>query len=216
MDNTKEDAYQELLKGLFRENPIFVQVLGMCPALAVTISAVNGLAMGASTLFVLSASSLLVSSLRHWIPREVRIATYVIIIATFVTLIDYLLQGLVPAVHKELGPFVALIVVNCIVLGRAEAFASKHTPRMALADAIGMGVGFTLSLTALGGVREILGGGTLFGFQLFGANFEPWVIMMLPPGGFLSLGLLLLFLNWFKERKARLITQLERLEGEPS
>lgn len=207
-----EDVYQEFLKGLFRENPIFVQVLGMCPALAVTISAVNGLAMGASTLFVLAASSLMVSALRRWIPREVRIATYVVIIATFVTLIDYLLQGLVPAVHKDLGPFVALIVVNCIVLGRAEAFASKHAPRAALADALGMGAGFTLSLTTLGSVREILGNGTWFGAALFGPHFEPWVIMMLPPGGFLTLGLLLLFLNWLKERKARLLTQLDQME----
>jgi electron transport complex protein RnfE len=214
MEKSKDDTYQEFLKGLFRENPVFVQVLGMCPTLAVTISAVNGLAMGAATLFVLAASSLMVSALRRWVPREVRIATYVVIIATFVTLIDYLLQGLVPAVHKELGPFVALIVVNCLILGRAEAFGSKHSPRLALADALGMGAGFTLSLVALGSVREILGDGAWFGFKLFGPQFEPWVIMILPPGGFLSLGLLLLFLNWLKERKARLVTRLDRLEGE--
>jgi Na+-translocating ferredoxin:NAD+ oxidoreductase subunit E len=213
MTKTREDAYQELLKGLFRENPIFVQVLGMCPTLAVTISAVNGLAMGGATLFVLVASSLMVSSLRHWIPREVRIATYVVIIATFVTLIDFSLQALVPAVHKELGAFVPLIVVNCVILGRAEAFASKHSPRLAVADALGMGAGFTLSLVALGSLREILGDGALFGLKLFGPQFEPWVIMILPPGGFLTLGLLLLFMNWLKERKARLLTQLDRLEG---
>lgn len=213
MATRKEDAYQELLKGLFRENPIFVQVLGMCPTLAVTISAINGLAMGASTLFVLAASSLMVSSLRRWIPQEVRIATYVVIIATFVTLIDYLLQGLVPAVHKELGAFVALIVVNCIILGRAEAFASRHSPRLALADAVGMGAGFTLSLVALGSVREILGEGAWFGIKLFSPHFEPWVIMILPPGGFLTLGLLLLFVNWIKERKAQLLTQMDRMEG---
>ncbi len=214
MANPTADAYQELLKGLFRENPIFVQVLGMCPTLAVTISAMNGLAMGLSTLFVLVASSLMVSMLRRWVPREVRIATYVVIIAAFVTVIDYLLQGLVPEVHKELGAFVALIVVNCIILGRAEAFASKHSPLLALADAVGMGAGFTLSLVALGSLREILGSGAWFGINLFGPHFEPWVIMVLPPGGFLTLGLLLLFLNWLKDRKARLAAHLDQLKGE--
>lgn len=210
------EPYQEALKGLFRENPVFVQVLGMCPALAVTNSAVNALAMGGATLFVLLASSLMVSALRHWIPREVRISTYVVIIATFVTLIDFSLQALVPVVHKELGAFVPLIVVNCLILGRQEAFASRQPIPLALLDALGMGLGFTLALLALGSVREILGAGALFGHDLFGPQFEPWVIMLLPPGGFLTLGLLLLLFSWLKERRARLLTHLDRLEGEGS
>lgn len=214
MANAPPDAYQEMLKGLFRENPTFVQVLGMCPTLAVTNSAVNALAMGVATLFVLLASSLMVSALRQWIPREVRISTYVVIIATFVTGIDFGLQALVPVVHKELGAFVPLIVVNCIILGRQEAFAAKHPIPLAVADALGMGLGFTLSLLALGSVREILGVGALFGHDLFGPQFEPWVIMLLPPGGFLTLGLLLLLFSWLKERRARLLARLEQLEGE--
>jgi Na+-translocating ferredoxin:NAD+ oxidoreductase subunit E len=192
----------ELMKGIWKENPVFVQVLGMCPMLAVTNSAINALAMGLATFFVLTGSSVLVSLLRHWIPKPVRITTYIIIIATFVTVADYTLMALLPAVHKELGAFIALIVVNCLILGRQEAFASKNTVKMALYDAVGMGLGFTIALLSLGGVREILGNGSLFGIDLFGASFEPWIVMILPPGGFIMLGLIMLVINYVEERRA--------------
>ena len=214
MAKRKEDLQQEFIKGLWRDNPVFVQVLGMCPMLAVTNSAVNALAMGAATFFVLVGSSILVSSLRHWIPKQVRISTYIIIIATFVTVTDFTLEALVPKIHKELGAFIPLIVVNCMILGRQEAFASRNTVRMAVMDALGMAAGFLFALLSLGAVREILGEGKLFGFSLFGPDFEPWVIMILPPGGFLTLGLILLFFSWIKQRKQRLEQRLAQLESE--
>ena len=200
---SQQDSYEELVKGLWRENPIFIQLLGLCPALAVTNSAINALAMGAATTFVLVGSSLLVSSLRNLIPKQVRITTFIIVIATFVTVADFTLQALAPVVHKELGAFIALIVVNCIILGRQEAFASRNSVPAALADALGMALGFSLALLMLGCIREILGSGSLFGVSLFGPNFEPWVIMILPPGGFLTLGLLLALFAFVKERRLR-------------
>ena len=194
-------AYDELAKGFWKENPVFVQLLGLCPALAVTNSAINGVAMGVATTFVLMGSSLLVSSLRAWIPKQVRITTYIIVIATFVSVADMSLQAMLPAIHKELGAFIALIVVNCLILGRQEAFASRNTVGLALADAAGMSVGFTVALTLLGGIREVLGSGSLFGVGLFGESFEPWVVMILPPGGFFTLGVLLIvFARWQKGR----------------
>ncbi len=214
MSKKQQDAAQEFLKGLWRDNPVFVQVLGMCPMLAVTNSAVNALAMGGATFFVLVASSFLVSSLKRWIPKQVRISTYIIIIATFVTVTDFTLQAVVPVIHKELGAFIPLIVANCMILGRQEAFASKNTVSMAVVDALGMASGFLIALFALGSVREILGDGALFGISLFGPNFEPWVIMILPPGGFLTLGLILLFFNWLKERKDRIVARLDEMEAE--
>lgn len=173
----------------------------MCPTLAVTNSAVNGLAMGLATTVVLVISCWLVSILRNWIPKQVRITTFVVIIATFVTAVDFSLQAAFPKIHKELGAFIALIVVNCIILGRQEAFSYKNTAWLSVLDALGMGAGFILSLLALGGIREILGNGSFFGFSLFGPHFEPWVIMILPPGGFLLLGFLMLFVNWYKSRQ---------------
>jgi len=214
MAKKKQDAYEEFIKGLWRDNPVFVQVLGMCPMLAVTNSAINALAMGGATFFVLVASSFFVSSLKNWIPKQVRISTYIIIIATFVTVVDFSLEALVPKIHKELGAFIPLIVANCMILGRQEAFASRNTVRMAMMDALGMAGGFFIALFSLGAVREILGEGALFGVKLFSENFEPWVIMILPPGGFLTLGLLLLFFNWIGERKDRLVKQLEDMEVE--
>ncbi|MCA9752058.1 MAG: electron transport complex subunit E [Gemmatimonadetes bacterium] len=193
---------EELLKGLWRENPVLVQVLGMCPSLAVTNTAPNALAMGVATFFVLVGSSFLVSSLRKVIPKPVRISTYIVIIATFVTIADLVLQAFVPGIHKELGAFISLIVVNCVILGRQEAFASRHGIRLAVADAVGMGAGFTFALFLLGATREILGNGTLFGVSLFGPNFEPWVVMILPPGGFLMLGAILLVFGAWKARAA--------------
>ena len=195
--------YAEFVKGIWRENPIFVQVLGMCPMLAVTNSAMNGLAMGIATTFVLVCSSLLVSSLRKFIPKQVRITTYIIIIATFVTMADYILHAAVPDIHKDLGAFIQLIVVNCLILGRQEAFASKNSPMKAVCDAAGMAIGFTFALLCLGATREILVSGSLFEYSLFGANYEPWVIMILPPGGFIMLGMILLFFNWLQQRKLR-------------
>ncbi len=207
--------YEEFVKGIWRENPVFVSVLGMCPMLAVTNSAINGLAMGAATAFVLVGSSLLVSMLRNLIPKQVRISTYIIIIATFVTVADFSLKAIAPALHKELGAFIALIVVNCLILGRQEAFASRNSVRAAVADAVGMALGFTLALVMLGGTREVLGNGSLFGVDLFGERFEPWVIMILPPGGFLMLGVILLVMGVVGEQREKLGARLaaEELEA---
>jgi len=197
-------AMQEFAKGIWKENPVFVSVLGMCPSLAVTNSAVNAMAMGLATLFVLLGSSFLVSLLRNVIPKQVRITAYIVIIATFVTVIDFSLAAFFPDIHKALGAFIALIVVNCLILGRQESFASKNKPGMALMDAAGMGVGFTFALLCIGIIREVLGNGSLFGMSLFGSGFEPWIIMILPPGGFFALGFLLLFFNWYvQKRKAK-------------
>jgi electron transport complex protein RnfE len=196
-----ERMQKEFVKGLWDENPVFVSLLGMCPVLAVTNTAINALAMGIATLFVLTCSSLLVSCFRTMIPKQVRITTFIIIIATFVTVADFLLQAALPSVHKDLGAFIALIVVNCLILGRQEAFASKNNWKLAVIDALGMGVGFTFALFCLGAIREILGSGSLFNYSLFGSSFEPWVVMVLPPGGFFTLGFLLLFFNWRKKKK---------------
>jgi electron transport complex protein RnfE len=189
----------EAVKGLWRENPVFVAVLGLCPAMAVTNSLENGLVMGAATAFVLIGASLMVSLLRRVIARAVRISVYIIIIATFVTVVDFMLAALMPEQHEKLGAFISLIVANCLILGRQEAFASRNSLAPSLADACGMAAGFTLSLAMIGGVREVLGSGSLLGFDLFGKNFEPWSIMILPPGGFLTLGALLVFFAWGRE-----------------
>jgi len=194
----------EFIKGLWRENPVFVQVLGMCPVLAVSNTARNALAMGLATLFVLVMSNTVISALRRFIPKQVRIATYILVIATFVTVVDYLIQAISLDLHKALGAFIALIVVNCLILGRAEAFASKNTVGRSILDGLGMGVGFTFALLCLGAVREILGSGALFGIQLFHDSFQNWVVMILPSGGFFTLAAWLLVFNAFKERKARL------------
>jgi electron transport complex protein RnfE len=194
---------EETVKGFWKENPVFVQLLGLCPALAVTNSAINGLAMGGATTFVLVGSSILVSLFRNLIPKQVRITSFIITIATFVTVADLSLQALLPNIHKELGAFIALIVVNCLILGRQEAFASRNSFRFAVGDAVGMSLGFTLALVLVGGIREILGSGSLFGVSLFGAAFEPWVIMILPPGGFLTLGVLLIIFAQVQKSRSR-------------
>lgn len=193
----------EFLKGVWKQNPVFVQVLGMCPVLAVTNTAVNALAMGLATAFVLIMSNLVVSSVRHVIPKQVRIVSFIMIIATFVTVVDYLIQAISLDLHKALGAFISLIVVNCLILGRAEAFASKNGLGRSFLDGLGMGTGFTLGLLCLGGVREILGSGSLFGVSLFGSSFQAWVVMVLPPGGFFTLAGWLLFFNWRAQVKAR-------------
>ena len=196
-------------EGLWRNNPVFVMLLGMCSVLAVTNSAVNALAMGLSTTFALVASAAMVSGLRRLIPRPVRIATYVVIIATFVTLIDYAIQVISLALYNALGAFIQLIVVNCLILGRAEAHASKNRVWPAVVNALGMGLGFTLALLAMGTMREILGSGSLFGVRLFGESFAPWVIMVLPPGGFFVLGGWLLLFSIIKHRRQARQQQLE-------
>jgi electron transport complex protein RnfE len=193
----------EFVKGLWKENPVFVQVLGMCPVLAVSNTARNALAMGLATLFVLVMSNIVISSLRRFIPKQVRIATYILVIATFVTITEYAIQAISLDLHKALGAFISLIVVNCLILGRAEAFASKNTVGRSILDGLGMGVGFTFALLCLGAVREIFGSGTLFGIELFHDRFQDWVMMVLPAGGFFTLAGWLLVFNWFKERKAR-------------
>ena len=191
----------DLLRGLWRENPVFVQVLGMCPTLAVSNSALNALTMGLATAFVLCLSSLLISLLRHVVPREVRIASFILVIATFVTVVDYLIQAISLALHAALGAFISLIVVNCIILGRAEAFAARNVPLRSFLDGLGMGLGFSLALLCLGGVRELLGSGSLFGIGVFGSRFEPWTVMLLPSGGFFTLGAWLLAIAWWRRRR---------------
>ena len=203
---------EEFMEGVWKQNPVFVMVLGMCPMLAVTVSTVNALSMGIATAFVLIASCGLVSLLRNFIPKEVRIATYILIIATFVTAVDYAIQAISLALYDALGAFIQLIVVNCIILGRAEAHASKNPPLPAMINAAGMSAGFTIGLLALGTVREILGSGSLLGFSLFGSQFQPWVIMLLPPGGFFVLGSWLLIFAWYEKRKqARLNGELRHV-----
>jgi electron transport complex protein RnfE len=191
---------QDLLRGIWRENPVLIQMLGLCPALAVTNTVENSLAMGVATFFVLCGSSLLVSLFRKVIPSAVRISTYILIIATFVTIADMSLEAIVPTVHKALGAFIALIVVNCMILGRQEAFASKRPVGRALIDAVGTGFGFIIALFLMGTVREVVGSGTFLGVSLFGSSYEPWVVMILPPGGFLTLGFLLLIISWREKR----------------
>ena len=191
----------EFVKGLWKDNPVFVQVLGMCPVLAVSNTAMNALAMGLATTFVLLMSNILVSTLRNFIPKQVRIASYILIIATFVTVTDYAIQAISVELHKSLGAFISLIVVNCLILSRAEAFASKNTVGKSIIDALGMGIGFVFALTCLGAVREILGNGTLFGFSLFPENFEQWIVMILPAGGFFTLAIWLWIFNLAKKEE---------------
>jgi electron transport complex protein RnfE len=176
--------------------------MGLCPALAVTNTVANSLAMGLATFFVLCGSSLLVSSLKRFIPEAVRLSTYVLIIATFVTVADMMMEATVPAVHKALGAFVYLIVVNCMILSRQEAFASKRPTGRALLDAIGTGSGFILALLLMGTVREVVGYGTFLGVALFGADYQEWTVMILPPGGFLTIGVILVAFNWLGSHKA--------------
>ena len=192
-----------LQAGLWRENPVLVQTLGMCPTLAVTNTATNALAMGLATAAVLLASALVISPLRRVIPAQVRLASFVLIIASFVTVTDRLVEALDLELHRALGAFLPLIVVNCLILGRMEAFASRHGPRAATMDALGMGAGFALALLGLGTVRELLGQGTLFGLSVFGAHYEPWIVMMLPGGGFFALAALVLAFHGIRRRYSR-------------
>ncbi len=186
---------REFTKGFWRENPIFRLVLGLCPTLAVTTAAINGIAMGLATAFVLVCSNVVISLLRNFIPPRVRIPSFIVVIASFVTIVDLVMAGFFFQLHKTLGLFIPLIVVNCIILGRAEAFASKHPVMDSVADGLGMGLGFTLSLLVLGSIREVLGNGTLFDVPAFGPGYFPFLVMALPPGAFITLGFLLALMN---------------------
>lgn len=190
-----------LTRGLWHENPVLVQTLGLCSALAVTNAVANSLAMGIATTFVLVSSSIMVSTIRRVIPHQIRITTYILIIATFLAIADMGLEAVVPDVHKAMGPYIALIITNCIVLGRQEAFASRNVVGLSILDALGNGLGFTIALLLMGIPREVLGNGTFLGVQVMPRAFEPWVIMLLPPGGFFMIGVLLLVANWHDLRK---------------
>lgn len=187
----KSSAWKTFFNGLLKENPTFVLFLGMCPTLAVTTAVTNAVGMGLSTMAVLVCSNMVISLLRNFIPDKIRIASYIVIIAGFVTIIEMLMNAYVPALSESLGIYIPLIVVNCIILGRAEAFASKNTVFHSAMDGLGMGLGFTCSLTLIASVREILGAGSFAGIPLFGESFQPVSIMILPPGAFLTLGILL-------------------------
>lgn len=188
--------------GLIKDNPVFVQMLGMCPTLAVTTSAVNGLGMGMATTAVLTAANVVISLMRKFIPEKIRIPAFIVVIASFVTIVGMMMEGYVPALFSALGLFIPLIVVNCVILARAEAFAFKNGVVDSLLDGLGMGFGFTIALTILGAVRELFGAGSIFGFSLFGAAYKPALIMILPPGAFLALGLLLAGMNLMNAKKA--------------
>lgn len=192
---------KEFTKGLWQELPPFRLVLGLCPVLAVTMTVENGIGMGLATTFVLAGSNMLVSLLRNVIPSKIRIACFIIIIATFVTMVEFLMQAYTYSLFLKLGIFIPLIVVNCVVLGRAEAFASKNSPLPSLADGMGIGLGFTLSLTLIGAFREVLGSGTFLGHQVFGDGYVPFEIMVKAPGAFITLGLLLAAINLVPAKK---------------
>jgi electron transport complex protein RnfE len=189
--------------GIIKENPTFVQVLGMCPTLAVTTSAINGIGMGLATTAVLLGSNVAISMLRKFIPAQVRIPAYVVVISTFVTVISMMMEAFVPGLFNALGIFIPLIVVNCIILARAESFANKNGVMDSALDGLGNGFGFTIALVILGGIRELLGNGSIFGISLLGASYQPALVMILPPGGFLALGLLLALYNSFTLKKAK-------------
>lgn len=193
---------KEFSKGFIKENPVFVLLLGMCPTLGVTTSAINGLGMGLATTFVLLGSNVVISLLKNLIPDKVRIPAFIVIIATFVTIIDMVMAGYLPDLHAQLGLFIPLIVVNCVVLGRAEAFASKKSVVESAVDGIGMGLGFAFALTILGGAREILGSGAIFGIPLVGEDAKTMLIFVMPPGAFLALGYIIAVVNKLTAKSA--------------
>jgi electron transport complex protein RnfE len=194
------NSFKELIKGLVHENPTFVLMLGLCPTLAVSVSLINGLGMGVAATFVIIFSNILIAVLKDVIPDKVRIPCYIVVIATFVTITELVMKAYFPPLNRALGIYVPLIVVNCIVLGRAEAFASKNKILNSLMDGIGMGIGFTLALLLISGIRELLGTGKLFGYNVFN-NFEPVLVIAMPSGALLVIGLLLGFFNLLKEKK---------------
>lgn len=187
---------ENFLKGFIRENPVFTLLLGLCPALGVTSTAINGLGMGLATTFVLLMSNVVIALVKNLIPDKVRIPSFIVIIASFVTMVDLVMAGYLPALHAQLGLFIPLIVVNCIVLGRAEAFASRNTVLASAIDGMGMGLGFAFALTLLGAVRELLGNLSLFGIKLFPG--DGMIVFVLAPGAFIALGFLIAVINWYK------------------
>ena len=193
------NALKTFLNGILKENPTFVLVLGMCPTLATTTSAINGMSMGLATLFVLVCSNVVISLLKNLIPDKVRIPAFIVVIATFVTLVQLLMQAYLPAIYDVLGLFIPLIVVNCIVLGRAEAFAAKNNVGLSALDGIGMGLGFSLALTLLGAIRELLGTGTCFGLSVFPENYGA-LIFVLAPGAFIALAYLMVIINKLQKK----------------
>lgn len=195
-------VFERVKNGVITENPIFVQVLAMCPTLAVTTSTENALGMGIATTIVLIFSNMLISALRKFIPDKIRIPAYIVVVASFVTIIEMFIQGYVPALYKSLGIFIPLIVVNCVILGRAEAYASKNPVIPSIFDGLGMGLGFTLALTMVGVIRELIGSGAVFGFTIMPESYKPASIMILAPGAFITLGFLMTILNYINIRKA--------------
>ena len=195
-------AWKDFAKGFWSENPIFRLVLGLCPTLAVTTTAENGIGMGLAATFVLVCSNAVIAAMRSFIPKKIRIPAFIVTIATFVTIVDLVMNGYFHALHKSLGLFIPLIVVNCIILGRAEAFASKNGIVISIIDGLGMGFGFTISLVLIGAIRELLGNGTIFGVILFGESYLPLLLMILPPGAFIVLGVLLGLMNQAEIRLA--------------
>ena len=193
--------FSEFQKGILKENPLFVQVLGVCPALATTTSLTNALGMGVAFSLVLIFSNMLISALKSFIPDQIRIPCYIVVIASLVTVTEMLMNALVPDIYAALGIFIPLIVVNCIILGRAEAFASKNGLWTSFQDAVGMGLGYTLALSFVGSVREILGAGTLLGFPVLSASYQPILLMLMPPGAFITMGFLFAGVNYLKQRK---------------
>jgi electron transport complex protein RnfE len=190
----------EFTKGLWSENPVFRMVLGLCPALAVTNTVINGIAMGLATTFVLLCSNTVVSTLRNFIPDKVRIPSFIIVIASFVTIVDLTMNAWAHSMHKTLGLFIPLIVVNCLILGRSEAFASRNPVFRSVIDGMGMGVGFTIALALIGASREVLGSGTFLGYSVLGAGYTDMLVMILPPGAFLAMGVLLGAFNLIDQR----------------
>ena len=191
----KQTMKSIFFNGLITENPTFRLVLGTCPAMAVTTSATNGIGMGAAATFVLIGSNVVISLLRNFIPDKIRIPSFIIVICTFVTMVQMFMNAFLPALYQSLGIFLPLIVVNCIILARAEAFASKNTVLHSAVDGVSMGIGFTIAITLIGSIRELLGNGTLFGTQVFGAGYQPMLLLILPAGGFIVYGLLLAVFN---------------------
>ena len=196
----KKSLKSIFLNGIIRENPTFRLVLGTCPTLAVTTSAINGLGMGAAATFVLLGSNFVISLLRNFIPDKVRIPAFIVVICTFVTMVQMIMQAFVPSLYQSLGMFIPLIVVNCIILARAEAFASKNKPLASIVDGLGMGIGFTLAITIMGAIRELIGAGTIFGVNVMGASFEPMLLIILAPGCFITYGLLLGLMNFIMKK----------------
>lgn len=196
------DHKQNFLKGIIRENPVFVMLLGMCPTLGVTSSAFNGLGMGMATLFVLLMSNIVVSLIKSQVPNKVRIPAFIVIIASFVTVVEMVLEAYIPFLYEQLGIFIPLIVVNCLILGRAEAFASKNNLTSSIVDALGMGIGFVIALTVLGATREILGNGSIFGFKFLPEDADTLILFILPPGAFIALAYLAILFNRLTRKMA--------------